>query len=123
MRKFVFNIEKYGFPLLMDLHGFEDNPNVHFDSKPHITDFFEIVIFEKANGIIELNGHVLEVKDNSFSFVVPFKKKEESVPRLIVTNTKLIGNNNELIGELQCSQQIFAAKKHETTCLPNHRSM
>ncbi|WP_405208037.1 AraC family transcriptional regulator [Aquimarina sp. LLG6339-5] len=75
MRKFIFEKRKYGFELLMDLHRFENNPNVFFDPKPHTTDFFEIMIFEKANGVIELNGHLIEIADNSFFFISPFQTK------------------------------------------------
>lgn len=59
----------------MDLHKFENNPNVFFESAPHTTDFFEIFIFEKASGKIELNGHSLEVKENTLFFISPFQKK------------------------------------------------
>ena len=59
----------------MDLHRFEGNPNVFFDPAPQTTDFFEILIFEKANGRIELNGQLLDIKENSFFFISPFQKK------------------------------------------------
>ena len=75
MRTFTFEKEKYGFELLMDLHKFENNPNVFFEPAPHTTDFFEIFIFEKASGKIELNGHLLEVKENTLFFISPFQKK------------------------------------------------
>ena len=75
MRRFIFEKRKYGFELLMDLHKFEENPNVYFDPEPHITDFFEILAFEKASGMIELNGHTLEVAENSLFFICPFQKK------------------------------------------------
>ena len=75
MRKFIFEKRKYGFELLMDLNRFEDNPNVFFDSNPHTCDFFEIMIFQKASGTIELNGHLLEVAENSLFFISPFQKK------------------------------------------------
>lgn len=75
MRKFIFEKSKYGFELLMDLHKFESNPNVFFDPNIQTTDFFEIMIFEKANGSIELNGQLLDIKENSFFFISPFQKK------------------------------------------------
>lgn len=75
MRKFIFEKTKYGFELLMDLHKFEGNPNVFFDPAPQTTDFFEIMIFEKAKGSIELNGQLLDIKENSFFFISPFQKK------------------------------------------------
>ena len=59
----------------MDLHRFENNPNVFFDPKPQITDFFEIMVFEKASGCIELNGHQIEIDKNNFFFISPFQTK------------------------------------------------
>ena len=59
----------------MDLHKFENKPIVFFEPTPHTTDFFEIFIFEKASGTIELNGHSLEVKENTMFFISPFQKK------------------------------------------------
>ncbi|HKK77753.1 MAG TPA: AraC family transcriptional regulator [Saprospiraceae bacterium] len=75
MRTFTFEKRKYGFELLMDLHRFENNPNIFFDSAPHTTDFFEMMTFEKASGIIELNGRTFEVVPHSFFFICPFQKK------------------------------------------------
>jgi len=74
LRKFIFEKSKYGFELLMDLHKFEANPNVFFDPNPQTTNFFEIMIFEKANGSLELNGQLLEIKENSFFLFPPSKK-------------------------------------------------
>ncbi|MGG6230490.1 AraC family transcriptional regulator [Tenacibaculum sp. SDUM215027] len=96
MRKFVFNKEKYGFPLLMDLHRLEGNPNLYFDSKPHITDFFEIIIFEKSNGIIELNGHILDIENNSFFFVCPFQKKSCKISLSDIKGFHLVFKNDFL---------------------------
>lgn len=59
----------------MDLHKFETNPHVFFEGSPHTTDFFEILIFEKAKGHIELNGHRLNIGENSMFFISPYQKK------------------------------------------------
>lgn len=59
----------------MDLHRFENNPNVFFDPNPHITDFFEIMAFDTARGTMELNGRQLEVCNNSIFFICPYQKK------------------------------------------------
>ncbi len=75
MRTFIFEKRKYGFELLMDLQRFENNRNVFFEPKPQTTDFFEIMVFEKASGTIELNGHQIEIDDNSFFFISPFQTK------------------------------------------------
>lgn len=45
----------------MDLHTFKDNPNVFFDPETSCNRFFK-----KASGLIEINGNVLEVVENSF---------------------------------------------------------
>lgn len=59
----------------MDLHRFENNPNVFFEHRPQTTDFFEIMVFEKGNGVMELNGHEIDNVDNSFFFISPFQTK------------------------------------------------
>ncbi len=80
MRTFHFEKQKYGFELLMDLHKFETNPNVFFEASPHTTDFFEIFIFEKATGQINLNGFSIDVCDHSIFFISPYQKKSCTVP-------------------------------------------
>lgn len=75
LRTFTFDKRKYGFELLMDLHTFEDNPGLFFEPLPHTTDFFEIFIFEQGSGQIDLNGHLLEIRERSAFFISPFQKK------------------------------------------------
>lgn len=96
MRKFIFEKRKYGFELLMDLHRFEGNPNVFFDPAPHTTDFFEILIFEKANGQIELNGQLLDIVDNSFFFISPFQKKSCKIDLAGIRGFHLVFQNDFL---------------------------
>ena len=96
MRKFSFEKRKYGFELLMDLHKFENNPNAFFEPNPHTTDFFEIFIFEKASGIITLNGHVLEVKPNSAFFISPYQKKTCDIDVTRVKGFHLVFQNDFL---------------------------
>lgn len=96
MRTFTFEKNKYGFELLMDLHRFEENPNVFFDPAPHTTNFFEILIFEKAIGKIELNGQVLDVTENSFFFISPFQKKSCNVEISGVKGFHLVFQNDFL---------------------------
>ena len=59
----------------MDLHRFEGNDQVFFDPQPHITDFFEIMVFQKAQGQIELNGYHTTIGENSFFFICPYQRK------------------------------------------------
>jgi len=96
LRKFTFENRKYGFELLMDLHKFEDNPNIFFDPKPHTIDFFEVMIFEKASGQIELNGHLLDVTNNSLFFISPFQKKSCKIDLIGVRGFHLVFQNEFL---------------------------
>lgn len=80
----------------MDLHRFENNPNVFFDPKPHTTDFFEIMIFKKASGTIELNGCLLEATENSFFFICPFQKKSCKIDTSGLEGFHLVFQNNFL---------------------------
>ncbi len=96
MRKFIFEKRKYGFKLLMDLHAFENNPNIFFEPEPQITDFFEIMIFEKAGGTIELNDDILEVADNSLFFICPFQKKRCQIPMSGIKGFHLVFQNDFL---------------------------
>ena len=96
MRKFLFKKRKYGFELLMDLHTFENNPNVFFDSNPHTCDFFEIMIFQNASGTIDLNGQLLEVTKNSFFFICPFQKKSCKIPIESIKGFHLVFQNDFL---------------------------
>lgn len=96
MREFHFIKEKYGFELLMDLHKFEDNNNVFFEPKPHITDFFEIFVFEEGTGKIELNGHQLQVGDRSLFFISPYQKKSCHINPKAIKGFHLVFQNDFL---------------------------
>ena len=80
----------------MDLHTFENNPNVFFEPQPHICDFFEIMIFQKASGTIELNGQVLELAENSIFFICPFQTKSCEIPLDGVKGFHLVFQNDFL---------------------------
>ena len=75
MYTFRFDKEKYGFELLMDLHRLEDEPKPFFLPEVHTTDFFEVLIFEKGQGSIDLNGHFVELQPRTVCFLSPFQKK------------------------------------------------
>ena len=105
----------------MDLHTFENNPNVFFDPSPHITDFFEIMAFESASGTIELNGRRLDVGENSLFFICPFQKKSVKVPLSGVKGFHLVFQNNFLADFFD--DKLFAYRLqyfynyHYPTCL------
>ena len=96
MRTFHFEKEKYGFELLMDLHKFETNPHVFFEVSPHTTDFFEILIFEKAKGHIELNRHRLNIGETSMFFISPYQKKSCEIDLLDLKGFHLVFQNDFL---------------------------
>jgi AraC-like DNA-binding protein len=96
LREFHFIKEKYGFELLMDLHKFEDNSNVFFEPDPHITNFFEIFVFEQGNGSIELNGHYLDVGSYTLFFTSPYQKKSCRIDRNSVRGFHLVFQNDFL---------------------------
>ena len=96
MRKFIFQKRKYGFELLMDIHRFENNPNVFFDPNPQVCDFFEIMIFKEGRGSIDLNGEVLEVASNTIFFICPYQIKSCFIPLEGVKGFHLVFQNDFL---------------------------
>ncbi len=96
MRIFRFKKEKYGFELQMDLHKFETNPNVFFEVSPHTTDFFEIFIFEKATGSIDLNNYALNIEENSLFFISPYQKKSCKINTSDIKGFHLVFQNDFL---------------------------
>ncbi len=96
MITFHFEKEKYGFKLLMDLHKFETNPTVFFENSLHSTDFFEIFIFEKAKGYIELNGDRLNIRENSIFFISPYQKKRCEIDLSDIKGFHLVFQNDFL---------------------------
>lgn len=79
MRLFQFDNKKYGFELMMDLHRFETNPNLYFESEPHTIDFYEIMFLEESNGYIELNNYKTELKPMTILFSSPNQKKRNNI--------------------------------------------
>lgn len=78
----------------MDVHQFEHNPKIFFDSSPHTCDFFEIMIFQKATGAIELNGELINIKKNSVFFICPFQKKSCHIQAEEVVGFHLVFQND-----------------------------
>ena len=96
MRTFLFEKEKYGFELLMDLDKFEENKAVYFEPEIHITNFFEVFIFENADGEIELGGNTIKVGDKTLFFISPFQKKRCSINTSNIKGFHLVFQNNFL---------------------------
>ena len=76
MRYFDFDNSKYGFPLEMDAHRFEDNPDLIFEPDPHTINFFEIMFFEQGNGMAYTNEKRIELHPGTILFASPNQIKQ-----------------------------------------------
>lgn len=94
----------------MDLHRFENNPKVFFDPQPHTCDFFEIMIFQNASGVIELNGKSYNVEKNSFFFICPFQKKACKINQEGIQGFHLVFQNDFLSNFF--NDKLFAYRLH-----------
>jgi len=79
MRIFHFNTTKYGFELMMDLHRFEENPNLDFEPNVHTIDFYEIMFLEQSCGDIVINEHEMKLKPYTILFSSPNQKKKNTI--------------------------------------------
>ena len=70
-----FDKEKFSNNIDMEL-GIIENTSLDFTANLHCTDFFEILMFRKANGRLVLDGTPLLLKDNCFVFISPFQKRK-----------------------------------------------
>lgn len=74
--QFHFAKSKYGIELLMDIGTYKDIPNYYFESVLHYCDFYEIVIFKKGKGYLELDNKIVEIGCNIVVFLSPFQKRK-----------------------------------------------
>ncbi|EAR14021.1 transcriptional regulator [Polaribacter irgensii 23-P] len=80
----------------MDLHKFETNPTVFIENSFHTNDFFEIFIFEKAKGYLELNGDRLNIGEHSLFFISPHQKKSYEIDLSDIKGFHLVFQNDFL---------------------------
>lgn len=76
MRTFKFLKNKYSVELLIDIGSYKDIPNYFFESELHNTDFYELILFEKGNGYLELDQQRIEISDNTIIFISPFQRRK-----------------------------------------------
>lgn len=76
MKLFKFSKNKYGVELLMDIGTYKGISNYFFESEIHNTDFFEIIVFTKGNGYIELDQQRIKITNSTIVFVSPFQKRK-----------------------------------------------
>lgn len=76
MKVFKFLRKKYGTELLMDIGTYNDIPEYFFESVLHKTDFYEIIVFTRGNGYLELDQQKVVVTNNTVIFISPFQKRK-----------------------------------------------
>jgi AraC-like DNA-binding protein len=74
----------------MNIYNIQENTNALLQPIIHADDFFEIVLFEKAKGSLELNGQTVTIQDNSVFFIAPFQKKSYSIETLKAKGINLV---------------------------------
>lgn len=70
----------------MDLHKFEDNPQLDFEPNNHSIDFFEIMIFRNGNGHYETNNYKIPIQPYTIIFASP-----NQVKRCLIEEKSAIG--------------------------------
>ncbi len=123
MRTFLFEKEKYGFELLMDLHKFEENKNLYFEEQIHTTNFFEIFIFETANGKIELNGDPITIRNHSLFFISPFQKKRSYIDTSNIKGFHLVFKNDFLSNFFEDKLFVYKMQYFYNTKEPQHLTL
>lgn len=81
MKVFHFDKNKYDIPVQMDLGVIEQTPVFFFEPEIHCTDFFEIMIFHRANGYVLLDTQRVDLQNGLFLFITPFQKRRWFVDR------------------------------------------
>ena len=76
----------------------------------HATDFFEVFIFEKGNGRIELNGYSLDVADKTVFFISPYQKKSCYIDPATVRGFHLVFQNDFLADFFE--DKFFSYRMH-----------
>ncbi|WP_294346542.1 AraC family transcriptional regulator [Sphingobacterium sp.] len=90
MRYFDFENSKYGFPLAMDAHRFEDNTDLIFEAEPHTINFFEIMFFEQGSGVAYTNEKRIDLCPGTILFAFPNQIKQYEFDKNSVKGFHLI---------------------------------
>ena len=81
MKTYRFDHSKYANGINMDLGKIEETPVFDFSDKVHCTDFFEIMIFVRGNGHVQLDAQTVPLTDSHFLFIAPYQKRRWFVDR------------------------------------------
>ena len=126
MKIWKFNQEKYGVHLQMDLGVFEETPDFAFTPEVHGTDFFEIMVFVKGNGTLQLDTEKIEIRDSTFLFISPYQKRSWRVDRSRIKGYFLIFEK-DFLAEFFSDKlfvyrlQYFYNRQVKTAFIPNSR--
>ncbi len=83
MREYIFDNNKYGYELMMDLYPLESICDSHFEPNFHTIDFFEILFLEKSFGSIFINGHATDLLPYTIIFASPNQLKKNNIQNAI----------------------------------------
>ncbi len=75
MKTYRFDSSKLQHGLLMELGRLEETPIFDFGSEVHCTDFFEIMIFFRINGHIQLDDRNIKLENGQFLFISPYQRR------------------------------------------------
>jgi len=110
MRILQFDDRKYGFPLDMDLHRYQENPNLHLPSRIHTIDFFEIMFLEAGSGHFWANQFKVPVGPRTVLFASPYQLKRYDIPEESVRGFHLVFRSSFL--ETFFADRLFVHRLH-----------
>ncbi len=110
MRILQFDGRKYGFPLDMDLHRYQENPNLHLSPKIHTIDFFEIMFLESGSGHYWVNQFKVPVVPRTILFASPYQLKRYGIPEETIRGFHLVFRSSFL--ETFFADRFFVHRLH-----------
>jgi AraC family transcriptional regulator, transcriptional activator of pobA len=110
MRVLKFDDRKYGFPLDMDLHRYQDNSALYLPSRMHTIDFFEIMFLESGQGHYWANQYEVAIQPGTILFASPFQLKRYGIPEESVRGFHLVFRSSFL--EAFFADKLFVHRLH-----------
>lgn len=76
MKTIKFHKTECGVDFLLNVLSGEQTKEEYIDTDIYNSDSFEIIFFRKANGLLQLNQHSIDIADNSIVFISKFQKRQ-----------------------------------------------
>ncbi|WP_266205907.1 helix-turn-helix domain-containing protein [Pontibacter kalidii] len=76
MRTIKFDKTQCGVEVLLRVGSGNELKEAYTDTEVYNTDYFEVLLFRKANGHVLLNQRKINLSDNSIVFISPFQKRQ-----------------------------------------------